>query len=77
MDTMTEDEEELGPNKKRGRGNAIMFSSFVYMYAHTHMCKHLGSSWIPIKQILKVSIFPVDFLKEKQKTHPDMILMGS
>lgn len=35
MDTVTEDEEELGPNKKRGRGNAVMD-----LVTSMHVCVH-------------------------------------
>lgn len=46
IDTVTEDEEELGPNKKGRRGNA---RTCVYVDActlHTQACMQLGSSWL-------------------------------
>lgn len=67
MDTVTEDEEELGPNKKRGRGNAVMD-----LVTSMHVCvrevlefysKFLGSINLSCKF-------------KKKNNPPNMVIMG-
>lgn len=54
MDTVTEDEEELGPNKKRRRGNAI-----INLFAYPYTCMRAPGKLLCF--IAKISIFAVNF----------------
>lgn len=70
IDTVTEDEEELGPSKKRRRGNAIM-----NLFVHLCTCIHAPGKLLCF--VVKASILAVIFFKGKKTTlehdHNDLL----